>query len=184
VLVVLTGPSGVGKGTLLARLRERHPELYVSVSATTRAPRPGEVDGVNYHFVTRERFDALIASGALIEWAEYAGHCYGTPRAPVEEQLRAGRPVVLEIEVQGARQIKANLPEAMLVFVQPPSLAELERRLVGRGTEGPEKVARRLAIAEGEIRAAAEFDHQVVNSDLEQALADLEHIVFAETDDR
>lgn len=179
-LVVLTGPSGVGKGTLLSGLRALRPELYVSISATTRPPRPGEVDGVNYYFLDVETFKSRIAAGDLLEWAEYVGNYYGTPRTPVIEQLNAGQPVVLEIEVEGARQVKSNFPAAMLVFIAPPSEEALAIRLRNRGTEDPQVVERRLARACQELAAVGEFDYQVVNDDLDRAVHELERIVFKE----
>jgi guanylate kinase len=148
----------------------------VSVSATTRAPRPGEVDGVNYRFVTEEQFDELVSDGALLEWAHFAGHRYGTPRSPVDKRLTSGTPVLLEIELEGARQVRRAMPDALLVFLAPPSWEELEARLVGRGTESPDVVTRRLARARVELEAAAEFDVVLVNDDIEvvgSALLDL-----------
>ncbi|WP_371152226.1 guanylate kinase [Buchananella felis] len=177
-LVVLAGPTAVGKGTLVAELRRRHPDLFVSVSATTRAPRPGEEDGVHYHFVTRDRFEELVRGGQMLEWAEVHGaNLYGTPRGPVEAELAAGRSALLEIDLDGARQVRAAMPEALLVFVVPPSWEELERRLVGRGTEGEEERARRLATAKVELAARAEFDREVVNDDVARATSELEEIL-------
>ncbi len=168
-LTVLSGPSGVGKGSLVAVVRRRHPHVWLSVSATTRAPRPGEVDGEHYHFLTAEAFADLADGGQLLEHAAYAGNTYGTPRGPVVEQLTVGRPALLEIELQGARQVRAAMPEAHLVFLKPPSWDELVRRLTGRGTEDPERVARRLVLAEAEMAAEQEFDQTIVNDDLERA---------------
>lgn len=168
-IVVVAGPSGVGKGTVLAWVREQRPEVWVSVSATTRAPRPGEVEGVNYHYLSREEFDAQIDAGGFLEWAEYAGNRYGTPLAPVLEQQATGHPVLLEIELQGARQVRQRLPQALLVFVAPPSWDELVRRLTGRGTESPELVERRLATARQEMAAESEFDVAIVNDTVESA---------------
>ena len=168
-LTVLSGPSGVGKGTVVAEVRRRHPEVWVSVSVTTRKPRPGELDGEHYHFIDDESFDHLIANDGLLEWASYAGNRYGTPREPVEEQLKAGSPALLEIELQGARQVRQRAPEAQLVFLAPPSWAALVSRLAGRGTERPEVQERRLALAQAELDAAGEFDVVVVNDDLETA---------------
>ena len=168
-LTVLSGPSGVGKGSVIGVVRRRHPDVWLSVSVTTRAPRPGEVDGVQYHFVSQEEFARMAAEGELLEHASYAGNSYGTPRGPVEQQLAAGRPALLEIELQGARQVRRAMPEAQLVFLKPPSFEELTRRLEGRGTEPPERVLQRLELAMGEMAAEQEFDETVVNDDLEQA---------------
>ena len=175
-LFVLSGPSGVGKSTVLERVRELLPGLWYSVSATTRTMRPGEQDGVNYHFVTRERFHELIEAGRLLEHAHFAGNWYGTPRDPVEERLAAGEDVLLEIEVQGARQVRAAPGlgrEAVLIFLAPPSVDELIRRLVGRGTEDPATIEARLAAARDELAAEAEFDHTVVNTNVGAAAAGL-----------
>ena len=171
---VLTGPSGVGKGTLVARLRERHPELWLSVSATTRAPRTGERDGIHYFFHSKERFHELVQSGGLLEWAEFAGNYYGTPRQPVSERVAKGIPVLLEIELEGARQVRNSLPEATQIFLAPPSIEELENRIRGRGTEAEEAIQRRLKRAKEELAAQTEFDAVIVNDDLETALAALE----------
>jgi len=168
-LVVLSGPSGVGKGSVVAVVRRRHPDVWLSVSVTTRAPRPGETDGVEYHFVGQAEFDAMVAADELLEHAVYAGNSYGTPRAPVLERLAAGIPALLEIELQGARQVKACMPEAHLVFLAPPSFDELARRLTGRGTEDPERVRHRLDIARIEMAAEDEFETVVVNDDVERA---------------
>lgn len=176
-LTVLTGPSGVGKGTLVNRLRERHPSLWLSVSATTRAPREGERDGEHYFFHTRDRFDALVAEGGLLEWAEFAGNCYGTPRQPVEAQLAGGSPVLLEIELEGARQVRGSFPQAFQIFLAPPSFDELEQRIRGRGTDSEEAIQKRLARARQELEAQGEFDAVVVNDDLDLALAELERLM-------
>jgi len=166
-VVVISGPSGVGKSSVVRRLLELAPTAWLSVSATTRQPRAGERDGVDYFFVDDAAFDDLIASGALLEWAPFAGHRYGTPRAAVARKRDLGHPVVMEIEVQGAMQIREALPDATLVFLEPPSLAELEQRLAGRGTESDEVRARRLAEAERELAAAPAFDVRLVNADVE-----------------
>jgi guanylate kinase len=176
---VVCGPSGVGKTSVVAGLAERMP-FYFSVSMTTRPPRPGEVDGAAYHFVDRERFLAARAAGELIEWAEYSGHLYGTPRVPVERALAAGEDVLLDIELLGAEQVKEAFPEALLVFVEPPGLAELEARLRGRGDTDEEQIARRLAAARWQMERARDlFDHFVVNDRLEGAIAEVAGILAA-----
>ncbi|MGW8063272.1 guanylate kinase [Streptomyces ziwulingensis] len=172
-LTVLSGPSGVGKSTVVAHMRKEHPEAWLSVSATTRRPRPGEQHGVHYFFVTDEEMDKLIANGELLEWAEFAGNRYGTPRAAVLERLEAGEPVLLEIDLQGARQVRASMPEAQLVFLAPPSWEELVRRLTGRGTEPPEVIERRLAAARVELAAEPEFDQTLVNTSVEDVAREL-----------
>ena len=169
-LIVLTGPSGVGKGTLLKRLLSEYPELNLSISATTRSPRPGEINGQHYYFVSREQFIQMQNGNELLEWAEFAGNCYGTPRQPVDEMIAQGKWVVLEIELIGARQIRDAFPNAVHVFILPPSLEELERRLRERGHDSEASIARRLERATVEIDAAHEFDIQVVNDDLDAAL--------------
>ncbi|PKQ26150.1 MAG: guanylate kinase [Actinobacteria bacterium HGW-Actinobacteria-4] len=177
-LLVLAGPTAVGKGTLIRALRDRHPELWVSVSATTREPRPGEVDGEHYHFVTEQEFTSMTEAGELLEWATVHGkHRYGTPRIPVESSLIAGAPSILEIDVQGARQVRRNMPEALLVFVAPPSWEALVSRLEGRGTEDARERERRLATAREELDAAAEFDEIVVNDSIDDAVAHLEQLL-------
>mgnify|MGYP002785004485 CR=1 FL=1 len=177
-LIVLTGPSGVGKGTLLRSLLKRHPELYISVSATTRAPRPGEVDGRDYFFVKRSEFERMIANGELLEWAEFAGNFYGTPRAAVAEKIQQGKWVILEIELEGARQIRKSFPEALRIFILPPSLPELEYRIRNRGQDTEAAIARRLKRAQEEIHAASEFDVQIVNDDFDKALDRIESTLF------
>jgi guanylate kinase len=180
-LIVLTGPSGAGKGTLLKALLEKHPELYVSISATTRSPRPGEVNGQHYFFLDRAQFARMVEAGEFLEWAEFAGNCYGTPRQPVVAQIAVGKTVILEIELEGARQVRESFPEAYRIFIMPPSFETLEQRLRGRGTESDEVVARRMRRAKDEIAAASEFDVRIVNDDLEQALSELVAIVLPTT---
>ncbi|MGW8375858.1 guanylate kinase [Streptomyces sp. ODS28] len=172
-LTVLSGPSGVGKSTVVAHMRKAHPEVWLSVSATTRKPRPGETHGVQYFFVDDEEFDKLIANGELLEWAEFAGNRYGTPRQAVQERLDRGEPVLLEIDLQGARLVKEAMPEAQLVFLAPPSWEELVRRLTGRGTEAPEVIESRLAAARIELAAESEFDTTLVNTSVEGVSAEL-----------
>ena len=180
-LTVLAGPTAVGKGTVVAALRERYPHLLVSVSATTRNPRPGEVNGVHYYFVSPEEFDSMIEGGEMLEWALVHGtNKYGTPRGPVDAALAAGEPVLLEIDLAGARQVRANRPDAQFIFLAPPSWEELERRLVGRGTEGQEERERRLATARVEMDAASEFDHVVINDDVERAVRELAGLIGLE----
>ena len=177
-LTVLAGPTAVGKGTLVAELRRRHPDLFVSVSATTRAPRPDEVDGADYHFVSDAEFDDLVGGGQMLEWALVHGtHRYGTPRGPVQAQLDAGRPALLEIDLAGARQVRQSMPTAQLVFVMPPSWDELVARLVGRGTEDAGEQRRRLLTARAEMDAAREFDHIIVNDTVARATDELENLL-------
>ena len=178
-LVVLAGPTAVGKGTLVRALRERNPDIWVSVSATTRPARPGEVDGEDYHFVSETEFSRMIEGGDLLEWATVHGvHRYGTPRAPVDEHLAADVPSLLEIDLQGARQVRSAMPEALYVFIEPPSMDELVRRLVGRGTEDDLERERRLLTAQIEMAASKEFDRIIINDDLETAVTQLETLVL------
>ncbi|MGJ6979277.1 guanylate kinase [Aestuariimicrobium soli] len=172
--MVVSGPTAVGKGTVVGRLRERHPEVFVSVSATTRPARPGEIDGVHYHFLSEDEFDALTQGDGLLEWAVVHGrHRYGTPRRPVVEAVAQHRPVILEIDLQGARQVRDTYPDARQVFLSPPSWDELVRRLIGRGTETAEQQQRRLVTAVDELAAAEEFDCVVVNGEIDETVARL-----------
>jgi guanylate kinase len=177
---VITGPSGVGKGTLIRALFDRIPALELSVSATTRPPRPGERDGVHYHFLSREQFDQRVADHDFVEHAEYSGNRYGTLRSELESRVSEGVPVVLEIEVQGARQVRDKMPEAVQVFIAPPTRETLRTRLVGRGTDTPEQVQRRLETADAELAAQPEFPHVVVNDRLEDAIEELVAVVRAQ----
>jgi len=169
-ILVITGPSGVGKGTLIKGLLERVPGLELAVSATTRKPRDGEVNGVDYHFLSAADFERRVAAGEFVEHAEYAGNRYGTLKS---ELRRPARGIVLEVDVQGARQVREALPEAVLVFIEPPSFEDLERRLAGRASDRAEQIERRLAAARDELASAGEFDHRIVNADLESTLQDL-----------
>lgn len=175
---VITGPSGVGKGTLIGALRERHPAIALSVSATTRAPREGERDGVDYHFMTDEEFDRAIDAEEFVEHAAYSGNRYGTLRRELERHTSAGG-VVLEIELQGARQVRNSMPEALQIFIAPPSSEVLRERLIGRGTDSESDIARRLAVADEEIAARGEFAHVVVNDQIEAAVDQLDQIIAA-----
>jgi guanylate kinase len=177
---VITGPSGVGKGTLIRALLEHMPELELSVSATTRRARPGEHDGVDYHFLSDAEFDGRVTAGDFVEHASYAGSRYGTLREELDRRLERGAPVVLEIEVQGARQIRAAMPEAALIFIAPPKPEELRKRLEGRGADTPAAIAERLRTAELELDAQEEFQHVVVNAELDRAIDELEGIVCAQ----
>jgi guanylate kinase len=177
---VITGPSGVGKGTLIRGLRERLPQLELTVSATTRPPRPGERDGIDYHFMTPDQFEAAVRAGEFLEYADYSGNRYGTLRDEVDRRLQSGTPVALEIELQGARQVRQAMPDAVAVFIAPPSKEALRTRLVGRGTDSAEQVQARLDTAEQELRAADEFSHVVINDRLEEATEQLTGIVQAE----
>lgn len=176
-LIVITGPSGVGKGTLVGQLLRRHPRIWLSVSATTRPPRSGEVEGQHYWFLERSGFERQVAEGGFLEWAEFAGNLYGTPRRPVEERLNEGRPVILEIELEGARQVRRSFPAAFQVLIRPPSFAELERRIRGRGADSEAAIHQRLERARVELAAEAEFDAVLVNDDLAAALAELEGLM-------
>ena len=179
-LTVIAGPTAVGKGTIVRRLVERYGDVWISVSATTREPRPGEVDGLDYHFVSEEVFSRMVDGGEFLEWAIVHGeHRYGTPRRPVEERVAAGIPCLLEIDLAGARQVRLAMPEALLVFIAPPSWEELVRRLRGRGTEDEEERERRLATARVEMAAEAEFDEVVVNDDLDEAVERVHALVVA-----
>lgn len=177
-LIVFTGPSGVGKGTLLRALRQRYPNLALSVSATTRSPRPGEAHGKDYFFLSRDDFQAMVNQGEFLEWAEFAGNLYGTPKAPLAEQIAAGHWVILEIELEGARQVRETFPQALQLFVLPPSLEELEHRIRQRGQDDDDAIERRLQRAQVEIEAAEEFDVQIINDNLEEALQKLETAIF------
>ncbi|MBH8550929.1 guanylate kinase [Nostocaceae cyanobacterium CENA357] len=177
-LIVLTGPSGVGKGTLMRSLLQRHPQLYYSVSVTTRSPRPGEINGKSYYFISRSKFEQLIAEGEFLEWAEFAGNYYGTPRETLLNQVQSGKLVVLEIELEGARQIRTSFPNALSIFILPPSFDELEKRIRGRAQDSEEAIARRLCRAQEELKAADEFDIKIVNDNFETALNEIEAALF------
>jgi guanylate kinase len=177
-LIVITGPSGVGKGTLIAKLRDRHPEIFLSVSATTRQPRDGEIDSQQYYFYDRAKFEKAIADGEMLEWAEYANNYYGTPASPVKKRLEKGEIVLLEIELLGARQVAKSFPAAVKIFILPPDIEELERRLRERNSEDEATIERRLSRSRIEIAAADEFEVKIVNDDLEVALEVLEKVIF------
>jgi len=179
-LTVLSGPSGVGKGTVAAQLRARCPWIWQSVSVTTRAPRPGEIDGREYFFTTDDQFRRMVADGELLEWAENYGNWYGTQRSPVQHRLALGEPVLLEIDVKGARQVRAAAPDALLIFLAPPSWDELVSRLHGRGTESPEVISRRLEAASSELAAESEFDITLVNTSVEDVCAQLVGLMLAQ----
>lgn len=179
LLIVVSGPSGCGKGTVLAEVL-KDPQFFYSVSATTRKPRDGEIDGVNYYFYSKEEFEDLMAKGGVLEYAEYCGNYYGTPKQAVEEKLSQGKNVILEIEVQGAMKIKKSRPDAVFVFILPPSLNELRRRLNKRGTEAQDVIERRLSEAAGEIRTAFEYDYIIINDDVEKAAENIKTVIAAE----
>jgi len=179
-LTVLSGPSAVGKSTVAACLRRECPWIWQSVSATTRPPRPGEMDGREYFFVSEPEFDRMASSGELLESAQFAGNRYGTPRAAVQQRLDAGEPALLEIDVAGARQVRAAVPESLLIFLAPPSWEELERRLVGRNTESPEAISRRLAAAQAELAASGEFDITLVNTSVQDVCDQLIALMMAQ----
>jgi guanylate kinase len=181
-LIVLTGPSGVGKGTLMRLLLSRHPELNYSISATTRPPRAGEVDGKDYYFMSRSKFQRLIDKGEFLEWAEFANNLYGTPRKPVIDCLESGKSVLLEIELEGARQIRAKFPEVLSIFILPPTFNELEKRIRGRKKDSEAAIERRLKRAKEEIDSACEFHIQIVNDDLETAVHDIEVAMFSDSE--
>ncbi len=168
-LIVLSGPGGVGKSTIVVELKKLD-HFYFSVSATTRKPRPGEIDGVAYHFVSDLQFQEMIQNKTFLEWADFAGARYGTPKAPVEKALAEGKNVLLEIEISGARKVKEAIPEAIMVFLQPPSMQELEARITNRGTDSAERIAARLALARAEMAAAGEFDHLLTNHRVEEVI--------------
>ena len=177
---IICGPSGVGKGTVVARLLASDPTLYFSISATTRAPRPGEEDGVHYHFLTKEKFESWIAAGDFLEHAQFVGNLYGTPRLFVDQAMERGQDVLLDIEIQGAEQVRQKRPDAVRIYVAPPSWEELERRLIGRGTEDMEKVRSRLARGKEEFAAAKDFDYFVINDTVEHAVEEIRAIMTAE----
>lgn len=181
-LFVISGPSGAGKGTLVAQLMSRMDDAWLSVSATTRTPRPGEIDGVTYFFKTRDEFESMIEANELLEWAEYSGNYYGTPLASIREAMAAGKQVILEIEVQGAAQVKEKLPEAHLIFIEPPSMEELAHRLRTRGTEDEKTIERRLEAAHMELSRKQEYDVTLVNDNLEQATDELVAYVKAQSE--
>jgi len=180
LLIVLSGPSGVGKGTVCSVLRQKMPELVYSVSATTRKPRQGEMDGINYFFKSREKFQEMIARDALLEYAEYVGNYYGTPRDFVEQTINAGKDIILEIEVQGALKVKEKFPGGVFIFLMPPSLAELKQRITGRGTESQDTIDHRMSVAREEIALLSHYDYAVVNDEIDAACHRIQSIVVAE----
>lgn len=179
-LFIISGPSGVGKSTVLKALFREHPDLYFSVSATTRAPREGEIDGVHYRFIKSEQFLQMVQENEFLEYAEYVGSFYGTPRGPVEDAMAQGRDAFLDIEIQGAQQVYEKRPDAVRIFIAPNSWAELERRLTERGTDSAEKIQKRLLRAKVELHAAENYDYLVVNDTVEQAVREMEAIFLAE----
>jgi len=179
-LIVIAGPSGVGKGTLIRKLRQRHPSLMLSVSATTRQPRDGEVHGEHYYFVSVETFRAMVDEGALLEWAEFAGNCYGTPKKPIEQAIALGQRIILEIELLGARQVRESFPQAKQIFIAPPNEQALEQRIRGRGQENESAIENRLTQAKVELAAAHEFEQKIINDSVEDALSELENAIFRE----
>lgn len=179
-LVVITGPSGVGKGTIVKSLLTKNPHIFLSISATTRPPREGEIDGKDYYFLSRLQFEEMITNSQLLEWAEYAENYYGTPKQPVLEQIEQGKIVILEIEVLGANQVKKSFPSAIRIFILPPSIEELEKRLRERGTDGEEVIVKRLDKAKEELAVSHEFDYQIINDTLEKAIAEVEKSINTE----
>lgn len=179
-LIVVSGPSGAGKSTIISKVMQKDPSIVFSVSATTRAPRKGETNGVNYFFVTREKFQSMIENGELLEHAEYVGNCYGTPKAPVLESIKNGKSVIFDIEVQGAAQIKAQCPEAILIFVVPSDFSQIEKRLRSRGTDSEEKIQRRLQTARREFARARNYDYVVLNDNPDRAAEEMRSIIIAE----
>ncbi|HBG49980.1 MAG TPA: guanylate kinase [Cyanobacteria bacterium UBA9971] len=181
-LFVISGPSGVGKGTLVSMLRQNHPEIKLSVSATTRNPRPGEINGVHYFFLTKEDFKKRIELGEFLEWAEFSGNFYGTNKNFVEKMLKDGHNIILEIDVQGALQVKNKLQEAILIFIEPPCFEELKLRLLKRSTETEEEIQKRLAVVKSELQQKQEFNYVIVNDNLDTAFKNLENIILKEID--
>ncbi len=173
-LIVITGPSGVGKGALVKELLKRHKEIWLSISSTTRLPREGEIEGKDYFFIAKEQFHDLVKNGGFLEWAEFAGNLYGTPRKQVQQKLSSGSLVLLEIELEGARQVRKSFPQAFQVFLAPPSFVELERRIRGRASDSEDAIQRRLKRAKEELKAQDEFDSVIINDDLDEALRDFE----------